>query len=36
MTEIKGYLDKDLETKDPLIPIQDNDIYWNSWFLMIR
>ena len=36
MTETKGHLDEDLETKDPLIPIQDNDTRWNSWFLMIR
>ena len=36
MIETKGYLDKDLKTKDPLIPIQDNNTHQNSWFLMIR
>jgi len=36
ITETKGHLDEDLETKDPLILIQDNDTRWNSWFLMIR
>ena len=36
MTETKGYLNKNLKTKDPLIPIQDNNIYQNSQFLIIR
>ena len=36
MTETKGYLDEDPETKDPFIPIQDNNTRWNSQFLMIR
>ena len=36
MTETKGYLDKDLKIKDPLIPIQDNNTYQNSQFLIIR
>ena len=36
MTETKGYLDKDLKIKDPLIPIQNNNIYRNSWFLIIK
>ena len=27
--------DEDVETKDPLIPIQDNDTRWNSWYSMI-
>ena len=27
--------DEDAETKDPLIPVQDNDTRWNSWYSMI-
>ena len=36
MTETKGHLDKNFEIKDSLIPIQDNNTHWNSWFLIIR
>ena len=36
MTETKGHLNEDLKIKNPLIPIQDNNTYWNSWFLIIK